>query len=122
MKKIISIQVLIVVLFLQQVNAQAIQYITKGDQTQLLQKQVIQSSKSNTSSITIEVDAQKTFQTMEGFGFALTGGSAGLMDALPAEKKTALLKELFGAGPDHLGISYIRISMGASDLDANVFS
>ena len=122
MKKIISIQVLMVVLFLQQVNAQAIQYITKGDQTQLLQKQVIQSSKSNTSSITIEVDAQKTFQTMEGFGFALTGGSAGLMDALPAEKKTALLKELFGAGPDHLGISYIRISMGASDLDANVFS
>ncbi len=48
MKKIISIQVLIVVLFLQQVNAQASQYITKGDQTQLLQKQVIQSSKSNT--------------------------------------------------------------------------
>jgi len=48
--------------------------LLKGDQTQLLQKQVIQSSKSNTSSITIEVDAQKTFQTMEGFGFALTGG------------------------------------------------
>jgi O-glycosyl hydrolase len=87
MKKIFSIQVLIVVLFLQQVNAQAIQYITKGDKTQLLQKQVIQSSKSNTSSITIEVDAQKTFQTMEGFGFALTGGSAALMDALTAEKK-----------------------------------
>jgi glucosylceramidase len=106
----------------QDLNAQAIQYITKGDKTQLLQKQVIQSSAINSSSITVEVNEQKTFQSMEGFGFALTGGSAGLIDALPAEKKTSLLKELFGAGPENLGISYIRISMGASDLDATVFS
>lgn len=107
---------------IQDLNAQAIQYITKGDKTQLLHKQVIQSSAINSSSITVEVNEQKTLQSMEGFGFALTGGSAGLIDALPTEKKTALLKELFGAGPENLGISYIRISMGASDLDATVFS
>ncbi len=107
---------------IQDLNAQAIQYITKGDKTQLLQKQVIQSSAINSSSIIVEVNEQKTLQSMEGFGFALTGGSAGLIDALPTEKKTALLKELFGAGPENLGISYIRISMGASDLDSTVFS
>ncbi|MEY2647241.1 MAG: hypothetical protein RL158_1217 [Bacteroidota bacterium] len=107
---------------IQDLNAQAIQYITKGHKTQLLHKQVIQSSAINSSSITVEVNEQKTLQSMEGFGFALTGGSAGLIDALPTEKKTALLKELFGAGPENLGISYIRISMGASDLDATVFS
>ncbi|MEY4455916.1 MAG: hypothetical protein RLY15_180 [Bacteroidota bacterium] len=112
----------LLMLGIQDLNAQAIQYITKGDKTQLLQKQVIQSSATNSSSITVEVNEQKTLQSMEGFGFALTGGSAGLIDALPAEKKTALLKELFGAGPENLGISYIRISMGASDLDATVFS
>lgn len=112
----------LLMLGIQDLNAQAIQYITKGDKTQLLQKQVIQSSAINSSSITVEVNEQKTLQSMEGFGFALTGGSAGLIDALPAEKKTALLKELFGAGPENLGISYIRISMGASDLDATVFS
>jgi glucosylceramidase len=107
---------------IQDLNAQALQYITKGDKTQLFQKQVIQSSATNSSSITVEVNEQKTLQSMEGFGFALTGGSAGLIDALPKEKKTALLKELFGAGPDGLGVTYIRISMGASDLDATVFS
>ena len=112
----------LLMLGIQDLNAQAIQYITKGDKTQLLQKQVIQSSAINSSSLTVEVNEQKTLQSMEGFGFALTGGSAGLIDALPAEKKTALLKELFGAGPENLGISYIRISMGASDLDATVFS
>jgi glucosylceramidase len=110
------------ILGIQQLNAQAIQYITKGDKTQLLQKQIVVAGNIPPSSITIEVDAQKTFQTMDGFGFALTGGSAGLIDALPIAKKKALLNELFGAGADHLGISYIRVSMGASDLDATVFS
>ena len=107
---------------IQSLKAQAVQYITKGDKSQLFQKQIIRSSKLNPSSITVEVNDQKTLQTMDGFGFALTGGSAGLIDALPKEKKTALLKELFGNGPDALGVSYIRISMGASDMDATVFS
>ncbi len=113
---------LVIASSIQLLNAQAIQYITKGDKSQLLQKQINQSGKLNSSSITVEVNEQRTFQTMDGFGFALTGGSAGLIDELPKEKKTALLKELFGPGPQNLGISFIRISMGASDLDASVFS
>jgi len=121
-KLYISSAVIVLMLGVQYLNAQAIQYITKGDKTILLQKQIVTASKVQPSSITIEVDAQKTLQSMEGFGFALTGGSAALIDALPSEKKTALLKELFGAGSENLGISYIRVSMGASDLDATVFS
>ena len=107
---------------IQSLKAQAVQYITKGDKSQLFQKQIIRSSKLNPSSITVEVNDQKTLQTMDGFGFALTGGSAALIDALPTNQKNTLLKEIFGNGPDGLGLSYIRISMGASDLDATVFS
>ena len=59
---------------------------------------------------------------MEGFGYALTGGSAQLIDQLAPDKQKAILKEIFGKGPNDLGVSYIRISMGASDLDAHVFS
>jgi len=122
-KKIyISSAVIVLMLYVQHLNAQAIQYITKGDKSQLFQKQIIRSSKLNPSSITVEVNEQKPLQIMDGFGFALTGGSAALIDALPTEKKTTLLKELFGAGSENLGISYIRVSMGASDLDATVFS
>jgi glucosylceramidase len=45
-----------------------------------------------------------------------------LIDQLPEAKKVALLHEIFGNGKEALGVSYIRISIGASDLDANVFS
>lgn len=114
--------VIVVASSMQSLKAQAIQYITKGDKSQLFQKQIIQSSNLNPSSITVEVNEHKTLQTMDGFGFALTGGSAALIDALPTIQKNTLLKEIFGNGPDGLGLSYIRISMGASDLDATVFS
>ena len=36
--------------------------------------------------------------------------------------KNSLLNEFFGAGESSIGVSYIRISIGASDLDAAVFS
>ncbi len=37
-------------------------------------------------------------------------------------EKTALLKELFGNDNGSIGISYIRISVGSSDLNPSVFS
>lgn len=39
----------------------------------------------------------------------------------PAEKNN-LLNELFGNGSNAIGISYLRVSIGASDLNASVFS
>jgi glucosylceramidase len=69
----------------------------------------------------IKIDPAEKYQTMDGFGFTLTGGSAQLISALPAEKRAALLKELFLPGGG-IGVSYLRISIGASDLDAAAFS
>lgn len=121
-----KINILLIVLFVfmikLQSNAQAVQYITKGDKSQLFQERKIVSSNAQNVNAVIEVDDNISFQTMEGFGFALTGGSATLIDALPFAKKKAFLNEIFGKGPNGLGVSYIRISMGASDLDAEVFS
>jgi len=76
----------------------------------------------NKAANTITVDGRVKFQTMEGFGYALTGGTAQLMDQLAAPQQKAILQEIFGKGPNDLGVSYIRISIGASDLDAHVFS
>ena len=72
--------------------------------------------------IKVKVNPQKTYQTMEGFGYALTGGSAQVIHHLSKEKRKALINEIFGSSSSSLGVSYIRISMGASDLDAEVFS
>ena len=111
------------------VNAQAVQYTTTADgklkfkETSL--KTVVlplnTTDISNTSN-TILFNANKKYQTMEGFGFALTGGSANLIDQLTVAKKNQLLNEIFGSGKNNLGVSYIRVSIGASDLDAHVFS
>lgn len=71
---------------------------------------------------TITIDQSKTYQQMDGFGFALTGGSAMLINKMSAGKQAELLKELFGAGKNDISVSYLRISIGASDLDDHVFS
>jgi glucosylceramidase len=71
---------------------------------------------------TIIIDKSKTYQQMDGFGFALTGGSAMLINKMSAGKQADLLKELFGANKNSISVSYLRISLGASDLDDHVFS
>ncbi len=71
---------------------------------------------------TIEIDTSIIYQTIDGFGFALTGGSAGLIHQLKNEQRSSLLKELFLSDKNGIGISYLRISIGASDLDDHVFS
>ena len=64
----------------------------------------------------------KTYQTIDGFGYTLTGGSAMLYQPDGCGDQNNLLNELFGAGEGKIGVSYLRLSMGASDLDASVFS
>jgi glucosylceramidase len=71
---------------------------------------------------TIEVDDSQTFQPIEGFGFSLTGGSAYLLAQLPAVDRAALLKELFAPTAESVGLSCLRLSIGASDLGLRAFS
>jgi glucosylceramidase len=71
---------------------------------------------------TIEVDPKTAYQTIDGFGFTLTGGSAGHIARMGPAARAALLKELFATDGAGLGVSYLRVSIGASDLDERVFS
>lgn len=71
---------------------------------------------------TITINRSKSFQQMDGFGFALTGGSADLINKMSTDKQASLLNELFGTDKNDIGVSYLRISIGASDLDDHVFS
>ena len=71
---------------------------------------------------TIEIDDSRTFQPIEGFGFALTGGSAYLLAGLAAAERADLLQELFGLTEASVGLSCLRLSIGASDLGRKDFS
>jgi len=70
----------------------------------------------------LTVDDAQHFQTMDGFGFALTGGSAQLLMRMGAAPRAALLKELFTTDGAGIGVSYLRVSIGASDMNERVFS
>ncbi|MBI3232026.1 MAG: glucosylceramidase [Candidatus Doudnabacteria bacterium] len=71
----------------------------------------------------ISVDTTVHYQSMDGFGYTLTGGSAQLMNTkMSSASRAALLKELFTTDQNGIGVSYLRISIGASDLDDHVFS
>ncbi|MBD2703194.1 glucosylceramidase [Spirosoma sp. BT702] len=70
----------------------------------------------------IHVDATQTYQTIDGFGYTLTGGSATLIHSMESKARAALLNELFSATGKGIGVSYLRLSIGASDLDERVFS
>ena len=72
--------------------------------------------------IPIVIDEQHTMQTIDGFGFALTGGSAELMMKMNKTERAKLLKDLFATEDDAIGVSYIRLTIGASDLNSFVFS
>jgi glucosylceramidase len=99
-------------------------WLTKGDGAVLLQKQadVLSFDSKSNSFPTISVDSSTAYQTVDGFGYTLTGGSAYVINRLPAAESNALLNELFGSGSNSIGVSYLRISIGASDLNASVYS
>ncbi|HSC37201.1 MAG TPA: hypothetical protein VLD19_04995, partial [Chitinophagaceae bacterium] len=99
-------------------------WLTKGDQTALLQKQnigLLFGTTANASPM-ISVDTSQTYQSIDGFGYCLTGGSAYLINHMAAADRTAILKELFSSDSGCIGVSYIRVSIGASDLNASVFT
>lgn len=97
-------------------------YLTTPDQTSLieLQENGIFPIRDN-NDFTINVSENDIYQIMDGFGFSLTGGSASLINAMSSSARSALLQEMFSVTNGN-GVSYLRISIGASDLDANVFS
>lgn len=98
-------------------------WITSPDQINLLYAKTLDFAADQDQRFSsIRIDAAQTFQTVDGFGFTLTGGSAMLIHSMGAAARSTLLKELFGRDGNAIGISYLRISIGASDLDPIVFS
>ena len=71
---------------------------------------------------TIAIDTTTTFQTIDGFGNCLTGGSATLLNRMDNTSRNKILKELFATDAKNIGISYLRISIGASDLSDHLFT
>ncbi len=100
-------------------------WLTKADKSVLFQRQntpLVFSNSGSSNSLTIVVDTTQRFQMIDGFGYTLTGGSAQHMMRMSAAARSALIKELFDTSGTNIGVSYLRISIGASDLNERAFS
>ncbi|MBN9491659.1 MAG: glucosylceramidase, partial [Alphaproteobacteria bacterium] len=71
-------------------------WVTRGADALLQPMQPVAFSRSSPQEAfpTIEIDDSRTFQPIEGFGFALTGGSAYLLARSADADRAALLQEL----------------------------
>ena len=69
----------------------------------------------------ITIDSNERFQTIDGFGFALTGGSAYLLNKMSANDRAEVLKRFYDPSAG-IGASMVRISIGASDLSRKCFT
>ncbi|UFH32418.1 glucosylceramidase [Chryseobacterium sp. C-71] len=98
-------------------------WLTRGDESVKLQQQTPISFVDTSNNFqNIEIDDSQKFQYVDGFGYTLTGGSVEVINRLSVSKRKALLNELFGKDKNSISISYLRLSIGASDLDGEVFS
>jgi glucosylceramidase len=98
-------------------------WLTNADQTVLFQRQTneLHFADDTHDFPVIAVDIEQKYQVIEGFGFSLTGGSAMLISRLSDAHRSALLQELF-LHNDGIGVSFLRLSIGASDLSERCFS
>lgn len=116
----ISLLLLTVALQAQKVSL----WLTTPDGSSLLaqQKAKLRFTSVPASASVIDVNDAQRFQTIDGFGYALTGGSAQLLMRMTPAKRAAILHELFATDASKIGVSYLRISIGSSDMNDHVFS
>ena len=96
------------------------QRLTTADATSLFApgEDVVFGDERGDRNIPIVVDAAEEYQSMLGFGFSLTGGSAELLMKMSAPARHATLEEIFGK----MDMGIIRLTVGASDMNSRVFS
>lgn len=99
-------------------------WITRGSKAKLFSKEADISIKDTLMSPfpVVTIDTTITFQEIEGFGAALTGSSAFLFNRqLSVDQRNVALRDLFDP-EEGIGISYLRLTMGASDFSLSDFS
>lgn len=66
--------------------------------------------------IAIRIHARDMRQAMVGFGASITDASASVIQGMAPAPRAALLGELFGRGGGGIGLSFARLTIGASDF------
>ena len=122
MKKLLSISLLLLCLSCTKPELPVELWLTDPAAGVLLQKQPIPSLSDEENLPEILIDQETNYQEIDGFGFTLSQGSAVHLLQMTETARKNLLNELFGKGEGQIGISYLRLSVAASDLNETPFS
>ena len=91
-------------------------YATTSSLTRDLTRDAVNfSSKDNLAPTSITLNPTEQYQTMDGFGAAITGATCFNLLQMKPEDRHAFLTETF-SDDKGFGFSYIRISIGCSDF------
>jgi len=97
-------------------------YITTNTRSQdFATKAVDFSDKSNMSPTTINLEPETRYQTMDGFGAAITGSTCYNLLQMTEDNREKFLKETFSP-TEGMGYSYVRISIGCSDFSLSEYT
>ncbi len=101
-------------------------WLTTGDQSKLLSHEpanTLKAGQQPSDLPVVAVDETTKYQRMIGFGAAFTDAATYLIQTkLSANAREALLQELFSRANGALGLSFMRIPMGASDFSLSDYS
>lgn len=75
----------------------------------------------NMAPTTIQIDPSVRYQSMDGFGFAMTYSSAYNLMQMPQDKREAFLKRTFSTTEGY-GVSYLRMCIGCSDFSSRQYT
>jgi glucosylceramidase len=99
-------------------------WLTTPDQSRLLAPQpgmAFGDDQHGAAAYTLDVDDETRFQEIAGFGAAVTGSAAHLMHSLKAEDRAGLIRSLFDSEAG-IGLSFVRVPMGASDFSLRSYT
>jgi glucosylceramidase len=95
---------------------------TKEGEQRLAAQPAVAASGVATGDEAVSIDSTKHFQPVHGFGAAMTDASAELLSRLPDQQRKAVMTELFGRANGGLGLSFTRLTVGASDFSPTHYS
>lgn len=95
---------------------------TRADSQVLLETQQLKiGSALGTANSIITLDAKQKYQTMDGFGFALTYSACyNLMKMTPQDRHNLLVKTF--SPSDGFGVNYVRMSIACSDFSSECYT
>ena len=97
-------------------------YVTTNDRSYDFKKTTVNySDKSNMSPTTITLNRNQRYQTIDGFGAAITGSTAYNLLKMKQADRTKFLTETFSP-IDGMGYSYVRVPIGCSDFSLSEYT